>query len=76
MGSFLKTTGNGRPAAAGRALLGLVLVFVFSSFLLLPLALDQLPRLASAAGLLVAVVHFVINGGSVILSILITVATA
>jgi len=45
---------NVRPAAAGRALLGSIFVFVFSSFPFLMPALDHLPRLASAAGLLAA----------------------
>jgi len=43
-------------AAAGRVLLGLIFVFVFSSFTLLLLALNHLPRLASAAGLLAAAI--------------------
>jgi len=47
------------PAAAGRALLGVDLVFVFSSFTFSSLALNHLPRLASAAGLLYAALIFV-----------------
>jgi len=43
---------NVGPATAGRALLGQEFVFVFSSFPFLSPALNHLPRLASAAGLL------------------------
>jgi len=37
---------NGRPAAAGRALLGLDFVFVSPFFSFLSFALDHMPRLA------------------------------
>jgi len=46
---------TGQPAAAGRALLGLIFVFVLFSFTFLLPALNHLPRLASAAGMLYAV---------------------
>jgi len=48
---------NGPPAAAGRALLGVDFVFVFSSFYFLPLALDHLARL-EVAGMLVVMPSF------------------
>jgi hypothetical protein len=43
---------NGRLAAAVQGLLGLVFVFVFSSFTFLSLTLDHLACMASAASLL------------------------
>ncbi len=49
---LLLPTANMWPAAFGRALLGADAVIVISSFLYLPPALDHMPCLASAVGLL------------------------
>jgi len=56
--SLFRLVGNGRPAAAGRALLGFDFVFVFSFFSFLSLALDHIPRLAGCRLVNCRAIHF------------------